>query len=359
MKILYLTPTVYDEGGVARVLSIKTNHFIEACGHEVYILTSNNETTSFFYDFNRKVNVIDCKTNGFKPFRILDYYKKVKSYLDRIQPDLIVICDFGWKGFCFNLFVKSKAKIVFEIHGSKYNETRKQSFDFLNSLRAYLRVTLLKTFEKRVFLSEHSREEWQLEGEIIPNPVSFRSEVTSNLTQKRVISIARHSYEKGIDRLLQIWSKVVQEKKDWVLDIYGNGHLLDEHLAMADSLDITTSVNFYAPVKNIQDKYLESSIYVMTSRSEGFPMVLLEAQIMGLPIVAYDCPVGPRTIIENGNNGYLCRTEDDFVQKMKTLMEDIELRKRIGSEGNSSVKQFGIEPIMSKWEALFNDLIST
>ena len=98
----------------------------------------------------------------------------------------------------------------------------------------------------------------------------------------------------------------------------------------------------------------------MTSRSEGFPMVLLEAMASGLPCVAYDCPTGPRVVIEKGENGFLIEdgNVDSFVQKLELLIEDENLRIKMGINAQESVKKYDLESIMQQWKSLFESLVN-
>ena len=143
------------------------------------------------------------------------------------------------------------------------------------------------------------------------------------------------------------------------MEIYGtkseNCHL--EQLAL--NLKITDAVRFYNPIKNIEEKYAEASILLMTSRTEGFGMVLLEAMVSGLPCVAYDCPVGPRSIIKNEENGFLIEDDnvDYFVQKLSLLMEDENLRKKLGTKAREIATDYDLDTIMKQWKNVFESLI--
>jgi glycosyltransferase involved in cell wall biosynthesis len=187
----------------------------------------------------------------------------------------------------------------------------------------------------------------------------FNTNQFPNLNSKKVITVARHSYEKGLDRLLLIWEKVVEKYPDWKLEIYGK-YSADLNLEqLAQSLKINDNVSFYEPVKDINYKYLNASFYIMTSHYEGFPMVLLEAMASGLPCVAYDCPCGPRAIIQNNENGFLVENGnlDAFVQKIELLIEDENLRIQMGQNAKNSISKYDLYIIMMQWKKLFEELI--
>lgn len=360
MKILYITPTIYDAGGVARVLALKSKYLVNNCHFEVCFLTNNNEDVNCFYSFPDEIIVKDIKVKGFKPIKILNYFKQLNLQIKEMNPDVVVICDFGWKGFCHNLFVKLKVPTIFEIHGARFNETKQIKYRGVIIFRAFLRKQLLKTFKNRVFLSKESVNEWMLKGEIIPNPIEVNLSEQAKLNSKRLICVARHSYEKGIDRLIKIWAKIIEKKHDWVLDIYGNGIYFKKNKELANSLNINDKINFYPPTQNIFNEYLQSSILLMASRQEGFGMVLLEAMSVGLPVVAYDCPVGPRSIIKNGYSGYLIQDndEDAFVAKVIELQNDFELRKKIGQNAMTQMSAYDLGVIGQKWKEYFTSLTS-
>jgi len=358
MKILYITPTIYDEGGVAKVVSVKSRVLIESYGCEIGFVTFNNVSTDTFHSFPSGIKKFDVKAIGFKPFRILNYFQKVAKIIKSYQPDVIVICDFGWKGFFFSKFVKTNIPIVFEVHGSLYNASKKISNNKLINYRAIVRKKLLSGYKNVVFLSNESQKEWKIEGEIIPNPIQ-KTNCIANLQNEKVIAIARHSYEKGIDRLIEIWKKVSQ-RSNWILEIYGDGYLFEKHEQLIRNLDLQDKVKLFKPVKNIQEKYLESSIFVMTSRTEGFPMALLEAMEVGLPVVSYDCPIGPRSIIKNNYSGFLIEdgNEEQFVSSIIALQIDREKRIKIGQNAKQEMQKLQPNLIGKKWFDYFSTLIS-
>lgn len=363
MKLLYLVPSINNEGGVARVLSSKTNYLVEKLAYEVHIVTQNKGNLPLFYSFNPKIIMHDIILKGNKMKFLLDYKNKLKKICQEINPDIIIVSDNGLKGYFVPLLLGTKTPIIFEIHGSKNIEEQEQSSLFFSKTISLLKLLLkefgAKKFTRFIALSKHSLKEWSVNnGLIITNPLVLNNEVKANLQSKKVIAVARHSYEKGLDRLLNIWQKVVEKHPDWILEIYGRKSQDLDLKKIASNLQITDSVYFYDPVKNIEDKYASASILVMTSRTEGFGMVLIEAMACGLPCIAYDCPVGPGSVITNNVDGYLIENgnEKQFVEKLSELIENKDLRIKLGEKGQKSVRRFDIETIMSHWNELFVSL---
>lgn len=356
MKIIYITPTVQDEGGLSRVFSIKANYLFENEGFDVHFVTLNNNNEPFF-NFKPGITITDLKTEGNKFNRVVQYFKSVNAYIQENNPDVVVLCDLGWKGLFFNFFVKLKIPLVYEIHGSLYNESIKRNW-FLKKIRLQLRKALVKRFKNVVLLTEESKKEWSIPAEVIPNPPSFSSPEKSKCENKTALVISRHSYEKGIDRLITIWAEIHKEFPDWKLKVIGDGYLKNENLRLLKKNNLEQTVSFIDPLKDVLSEYLNASLYLMTSRCEGYPMVLLEALETGLPIIAYDCPIGPRNFIKDGFNGFLIPEEDKkrYVSDLKKLMNDENLRKQMGKNSNEFSVSKNTDTIMAKWVELFYKL---
>ena len=246
-----------------------------------------------------------------------------------------------------------------EIHGSKYVQEQKNPNALLEFFRIKIKEIGVRKYTKVLFLSNESAEEWNAKTPIIiPNPISFSSKDSSDASSKKVIAVARHSYEKGLDRMLQIWRIISVKYPDWQLEIYGSSNENQELERLTKTLGLNKSLRFFEPVKDIAEKYASSSVFVMTSRSEGFPMVLLEAMAVGLPCVAYDCPIGPRSIIENNESGFLIEdgNQDLFIAKLSELIESKELRIQMGKSAKEASNRYTLEVVMNQWELLLESL---
>ncbi|PVX44958.1 glycosyltransferase involved in cell wall biosynthesis [Flavobacterium sp. 103] len=362
MRLFYIVPKLNNEGGVARVLSLKLNYLVKNLGYEVHVLTQNQGNYPLFYSFHEKIVFHDMILEG-TVFNFFNSFRKsLKSKIESIQPDVIIVCDNGLKAYTIPFVLSDKIPVVFECHGSKYIEEKQLKLDFISKIKSSLKYRFkdfgASKFSKLVALSDESLKEWNVEnGLVISNPSWIQNIIVNDLKSKKVIAVARNSYEKGLDRLLVIWQKVVAKHPDWILDIYGESVTYLKEVIL--ELGMESNVNLNEPIKNISEKYLTSSVYVMTSRSEGFPMVLLEAMASGLPCVAYDCPTGPRAIIDDGENGFLIEdgNVDLFVQKLELLIEDENLRMKMGINAQESGKKYDLESIMQQWKLLFESLV--
>lgn len=360
MKILYIATRINNEGGVARVISMKANYLANNFGHEVHILTQNADGNPSFYSFDEKIKMHDMTLKGNRISFFFQYKKALKNTLITVNPDVILVCDNGLKAYTIPYFLKTKTPIIFECHGSKYIEEKEQSsFRLPLKIKAKFKDFSAKKFNKFIALSDESLKEWNLKnGIVIPNPLWFTPIQFSDLKSKKVIAVGRHSYEKGLDRLLQIWQKVIVKHPDWQLDIYGKPNESQDLKKLAKSLNIQNNVTFFDPVKNINDKYLEASILALTSRTEGFGMVMIEAMACGLPVIAYDCPIGPRAIISNNIDGYLIENgnKELFVEKISELMDNESKRANFGENAMKSIHKYNLDSIMLQWKNLFEAL---
>ncbi|WP_395049867.1 glycosyltransferase [Flavobacterium sp.] len=361
MKILYITPKISGEGGLVRVISLKANYSSNIFGHEIHILTQN-ENHSLFYEFNEKIGLHNMLLKGKGLKLLFSYRKELKKQINIIDPDLVIVCE-GLKGFFIPWILPFKIPIIFEVHGSIFNIENELGSTLLSRIKQNIEILFKKLaarkFTKIIFLSEESAKEWNLKNsEIIPNPIWFTTDKTSGLNTKRAISVARHSYEKGIDRLLLIWQKVVLIHPEWTIDIYGESETNLSYQIMAQELNIESKVNFHKPVINIVEKYQNASLCLMTSRFEGFGMALLEAMTCGLPCIAFDCPCGPRSLIFNDENGLLIENHniDVFSESVIQLISDNNNMKRLGKNAVLSVQKYNLEDIMAQWNKLFFEI---
>lgn len=358
MKILYIAPDITDSGGIARVVSLKTNYLVTHLDYEVSILSVNDCSLNRFYDFDPNIKWYNIKRSRSSFLFFRNYINLFEKTISQEKPDVIVICDAVLWLF-IPWFVKTKIPIIFETHFSIF--FKKERY---NSLYRKLRTKLIFFWRKRtinkfkysVFETLEGSKEWGVNNsKVIPNPLSFSANNKAALVNKRAMAVCMNTYVKGLDRLLLVWSRIIEKHSDWVLDIYGQWDANFEYQKMASALKVLNNVNFLPPTSDIQSCYRQSSLFLMTSRTEAFGMVLIEAMASGVPCIAYDCPSGPRTIIEEGVNGFLIEDGniDSFVQKLELLIEDEDLRIKIGTMAQESIKKYEIEGVMKKWNELF------
>jgi glycosyltransferase involved in cell wall biosynthesis len=213
-----------------------------------------------------------------------------------------------------------------------------------------------------VVLTEEDKKDWGNLPNItaIPNPVTFVPNSISDCEAKRAIALGRICKQKQYDVMLKIWQKVVEKNPDWKLSIFANGGNPEDLKNLAKELKIENNFEVYPTTKEVEKELVKSSIYLMTSKYEGFPLVLLEAMRCGLPVVSFACKCGPKDMINNGIDGFLVEpgNEKDFEEKINFLIENENSRKQMGKAASENIQRFSEEKVMQKWMDLFNKLTS-
>ena len=376
-KIVYCTPSLYMAGGVERVLTLKANYFADNYGYDVTIITTDGEDKKCFFPLSEKVKVINLGIHfedmWHRSFlkRLCMYLPKERQFkklltteLNRIKPDITI--SVLRREINFLTEIHDGSKKIGEIH---INRAHYRNFtpNRTNPFKAIFAkfwmhglVKKLKKLDRFVVLTEYDRQAWQEipRVDVIANPLPFYPDIINTVRRKRIISVGRYFDEKGYDMLLKVWAIVEKECDDWELDIYGDGNkLYYEKIASTLALD-RQRCRLNDSISDVQREYLDSSLFVCTSRFEGFGMGIIEAMACGLPVVAFDCLWGPRSIITDGEDGLLVEN-GNIVKMAETILSLINHPERIsemGMKSRKNVQRFNIDTIAKKWKRLFDSL---
>lgn len=377
LKLVYITPALYMAGGVERVLTLKANYFAEHFGYDITIILTEGKDKPLFYSLSNKIKVINLNI-GFEELWTCSFVKKIIVYLKkqrqfkksltkelmRIRPDITI--SLLRREINFINDIKDGSRKIGEMHINRanYRNYNTEKVSILKRLFAkYWSSNLLhhlQKLDKLVVLTDKDRESWvELNNVVtIPDPLSLSPTTISPLTEKRVVTIARYSHEKGIDLLLKAWSIVEKKISDWRLDVYGDGERAS-YEQQIDELKINRKCcKLHGRTDDVEKEYCNSSIFVLSSRFEGFGMVLTEAMVCGLPVVSFDCPWGPRSIITDGEDGILVENGniDLLASSLSRLMNDESLRQSMSKAGLKNVHRFNIEQIADQWRNMFESL---
>lgn len=376
MKLIYCIHSVYNPGGMERVLLNKVSYLVSHYGWDITIVTTNQNGRPPFYPFPATVKMIDLGINYSAgddegPLKkILTYFKKrrlhqkrLRQYLEREKADVVISLFPSESSFI--PAIKDGSKKVLELHFNKFfrlQYKRGGIIGLLDRFRTWQDERLVRKFDKFIVLTEEDKGYWgNLRNiEAIPNAVRPTDGRMSDVTAKRVIAVGRLDYQKGFDRLIKAWNIVAQEPtlKDWKLDIFGQGEWQNMLEGMIRERNLQDRAHINRPTNTINEEYLSSSLIVMTSNYEGFGMVLVEAMSRGVPAVSFDCVCGPSDIISHGKNGLLVTNGDieALAEAMKRIMLDGEYRKQLSLEAVKVVDKYSEEMVMHRWHDLFMTL---
>ncbi len=351
MKLLYITNGITGVGGLERVLSIKASFLADKLGYDICIVSLNEKGKTPFYKFSSKITFRSVETEK----RKTSYFKGIQRIVKEFVPDIISVCDDGLKGFFVPLWINSKAKIIYERHVSKEMATQGRKPNLKQKISFLLMDTGSWLYDRFIVLTNDNKSQWKFDNVVvIPNPLSFYPNSVSRLNNKRIIAVGKVTTQKGYDRLLEAWKLIGHKYPEWSIDIYGT---VPENSKLPENVK-GTSIDIKKPVKDIQKEYLSASIYALPSRFEGFGMVLTEAMACGVPCVAFDCPCGPRDIIKDKEDGFLVENGDieEFAKQLSILIENEQLRKKMGQKARHNVQRYDISIIARKWDILFKSL---
>jgi glycosyltransferase involved in cell wall biosynthesis len=371
MRLLYVTDALINHGGMERVLIDKLNWLVEHERFDICLLLTDHGDNPIVYPLSPEVECCDLgimfhKIYRFsvwkRPLMLYRLHQRFRQRLSEIKqkfsPDIIVCVK-----LCFIsdvVKIQGNIPVVYESHNS-FIANKLDNISLFQKIRMRFWYHTLKRVQMIVALTQSDAKEWKKLNphvQVVPNiahlnPIGRLSDCHS----KSVIFVGRYSYQKDIPSLMRIWALVHQRHPDWELHIFGGyGPLqieLQQELCQMDS-----NVYMHQPTYSIFEEYIKNSILLLTSRYEPFGLVLPEAMSCGLPVVAFDCPYGPADIISDGVNGFLISNRDinAYVEKVCLLMEDVNLRKRLGKAGTLSSHKYQASVIMPQWIQLFNEI---
>lgn len=369
MKIVFNTDQIYLHGGIEKVMATKANYWAKMPDVQVYIVTTEQCNNLPCYYLDPKIRLIDLQVNynRTKSYFSIENVRKAITHVIRqkkiykeLKPHVIISPNFNFDHYWLP-FIKGNSKLIKERHGSRYKEEEEEgrkNKSLLSRLRFKFNDWLDSKYDTLVVLNEDEKKYIKSDNAIvIPNPIEPQN-LQADLKNKSVIAAGRISPVKGFDQLIQAWAIVNQTFPDWQLDIYGQDYLgtqkkLEKLIA---DLQLQDVVHIKGSIDNIPQKMVEYSIYAMTSKTECFPMVLLEALSVGLPIVSYDCPNGPRNIIKNNVDGFLVEYQNiqSFAENLMKLIENETLRIRMGRNAKQNAHRFTTPEVMKLWQSLLN-----
>lgn len=352
-NVCFLIGNMSLSGGTERVTSIIANELSRE-NYQVSILSLCNGTDSFFkLDESITLHSLYSKKMSMK-INFVSCCLKIRKYLLTNKIDSLIVVDSISCVFTVPACIGLKLQHICWEHFNL-------NFNLNSSFRDLGRWMAAKFCNKIFTLTERDKGFWERKYNLlnsnkviaIPNPSPYGfQENQATLSSKTILCVGRLTYQKGFDLLIPAWAKIAPKLNGWKVIIVGTGEDENTLKELAIQYNISDSVEFAGQQKSMDLYYKKASFFCMSSRFEGLPMVLLEAQSYGLPIVAFDCDTGPAEIIEHNINGLLVKAEDTD-QLTNSILKMISLSNSdyIAMSSNAKINsyKYSIDSIVKKW----------
>lgn len=347
MIIAFFISSLKNRAGIER-MTIDLANLLSAY-HQIYIVSlAEIHTNSIPFTLNKDVTLISLN-HEFSWFNV-KLISRVRKLVKNIKPDIIV------SDAVHIVSITAPALIglgIPNISWEHFNMKAASRIGFIWRLVAPWLVS------KTVVLTHADEKEYKLH--LAPNITTIynftnigNQQLTSNCENKIMIAVGRHEQQKGFDLLIRAWAKA--ETLDWKLKIVGSGSKYNENIELAKVLNVKDSIEFIPNTDCIEKEYIDSSCFVLSSRFEGLVLALIEAKMMGLPSICFDCPYSPKEVIENGIDGWLVESEnvDSLSKKIsEVIINPLQLRNMGHMAKQDAEKRFSKNSALKQWEQLF------
>lgn len=352
MHILLFAKSIRNSAGIER-MTVSLANGLYRLGFRVIILVCGTDNGSFYsVDEGVVVYVLGC------PFE--NRFRAAKSFreiLKKLAPDILVnvAVPMGQVSLLGMIGMRKRPRVVAWEHFHLYAGSR---FGYM------FRLLSAVCCDNTVVLTDRDKRAYPkfLQGKLrrIYNFTALESGALLDSRKQIVLAVGRLEPQKGFDRLLPVWKEVANRVEGWKLRIVGNGWMRQELEAQAETLGIADRVEFLPATPRVAEYYKEAPVYVMSSRYEGLPMVLIEAKQCGMACVSYDCPNGPDEIIRDGQDGYVVSDGDSsaLADRLVRLLNDVALQVRFSQAAiEDTCSRFSQDTIMEQWNKLLREIL--
>lgn len=363
-KIVILVDQLNSHGGIEKLVVLKANYWATVFNYDITIISTEQYQKPIIYSLSNKVKFIDLALNYNRNksyLSISNVYKFIKNivriqkYLFAQKPDFILVASHIPITY-FAPFLIGKAKTIKEFHFSKYNESKQ---GVKNKVLAYIE----SKYDFLVVLSKEEQQYYYSKNTVVlPNPIENNNYKTkADILNNKNIAVAagRFAPVKRLESLIEIWDQFCKKNKSWKLYIFGTtgNDYFKEIERIVKNRNLQDFVIFKGQSDEIQNEIANSKVLLMTSEHECFPMVILEAQSVGVPVISYDCPTGPRNIIHHKKDGILIENNNinSFVTQLLQFDEDKKEQKMLSENAYENAKNYSIEKVMQQWNNLIFD----
>lgn len=347
MKVLFVINSLKEKSGIERVACLLANSFDLDLGFEIKIANRDTEKKDTSYNLNASIDVVNVG-GGYHKF-----FKGINVLVKDFKPDYIFIHNMGRLSLLCSLLSKVDVKKIISLEHVAF-QVRPNWVKFLTKI-------LYKRIDQVVTLTQSDMKPYkEFHNNVVQiNNISpfdsENSDIDYSIESRTIVSIGRLTFQKNFESLLEAWKIVSVQAPNWSLTIYGIGEnqKLLENIIIEDKID---NVYLKGQTSDVESVYESAAFYVMSSRFEGLPMVLIEAQSHALPIISYDCPHGPSEVILNDENGYLVQNQNpkSLAEAMLKLISSDNLRLKFSKNAYQNAKRYSKVEILKEWSKVFN-----
>lgn len=345
-KIAIVIGDAYSYAGTENICNFMSDSLGDDFSITILSMKGEGDT---FYPFKKVKNIVSFQDDS-KPLNSIRENILANDY------DTVFVISMGKLSFLFRLLFIFKVRVK---NKTKFISCEHIAFDSFSNAVKILKIFSLKWYDVVVVLTETDRiklGKYGINTKKINNPINYHYHKKEQ-RYYTALSVGRLNHQKGFDKLLLIWSEFIKTNSNWILNIAGDGELCSELVTMTKELRIENNVKFLGRVKDLSLLYQESDVFLMTSRYEGLPMVLLESKSWALPVIAFDCPTGPREIINHKEDGFLIENDNNesFLKHLNMISNSDELLFDMSKATINTFKEFDAEKIKREWCSLVNN----
>ena len=341
-------------GGAERVLCSIANYWARK-NYKIAILTLDNSAPFYLLEENVELEPLSLLKNSDSAFSAIANniarIKVIKKKLIEIDPDIVI---------SFMTETNVISTIACRIIAKPIIISERICYDFLKSRAwTFLRKLVYGFSNALILQTRYDKEKYNHLSNtfVINNPLSLKEIRPNAKREKNILAVGRLDRAKGFDRLIRVFSRL--EHTDWKLTIIGEGSERNSLEKLMCGLSSEDKIRMPGKTKEIEQWYQKASIFVLSSRVEGFPNVLCEAMAYGCACVSFDCISGPNEIITDNVDGYLVKNGDmnALAEKLRFLINHPAERRRIGNEAVKIRERLNIDSIMSEWDKVIKRIL--
>jgi len=360
-KVAILIDQFYEYGGIEKLVELKANYWSTNFNYDITIISTENKGKPYVYQLEHSITFLDFEIDYnrsisyFTIKNILLLIKniiKLQMYIIKEKPDFIMVASHIPITYVLPFLILKRTKIIKEFHftqyfrGNKPDGLKSQLFKYVENM--YYKLIILSAEEASYYKSNNI--------EVIPNPVVGTIPVRKNNSTKKIASaVVRFAPVKRLELMIEAWSIFIEnDNKDWKLHIYGdyNNEYGTEMIDLVNNLKLSNYVIFKGQTDKVLNEVRKSKVLLLTSSQECFPMVILEAQSVGVPVISFDCPTGPRNIINNHIDGILVENNNVtmFAEALNTFAIDDKLQDKLSKNALINAQRYTIDKVMNTWK---------